>query len=326
MKSYVIAALVLVGTLVSCNQGKSGGSSTYLPESLGGIHSLNVVIENDLWNGPVGEAIRTHFAAATDGLPQQEPLFTMNQMTPEAYTGFARKGRSFLKVSLSDSTDVSMKENSYARPQLGAFITATTEEGLIQAINDNQAEIIEKFHAAEIKEKQRRIRLSTLDLDTLKNTFGVDFSISSVYRIAQSSEDFFWLRKDLKSGSTNIIVYEVPLELIKHDSTAIGDIIKIRDLIAGDLMPVEDEGRFITEEAYAPFIFHSEIDGRFAYETKGTWEVKDQYMAGPFLNYAVRDEANNRYLILEGFTYAPSVEKRNLQFELEAILKSAKLY
>ena len=57
---------------------------------------------------------------------------------------------------------------------------------------------------------------------------------------------------------------------------------------------------------------------------KGTWEVKDQYMAGPFVNYAVRDEANNRYLILEGFTYAPSMQKRNLQFELEAVIQSAK--
>ena len=90
-------------------------------------------------------------------------------------------------------------------------------------------------------------------------------------------------------------------------------------------LPVEDDGRFITEEAYAPFLFTAEIDGKPAYETKGTWEVKNQYIAGPFLNYAVRDEANNRYLILEGFTYAPSVEKRDLQFELESILKSAKI-
>ena len=64
---------------------------------------------------------------------------------------------------------------------------------------------------------------------------------------------------------------------------------------------------------------------KFAYETKGTWEVKDDWMGGPFVNYAVRDEKNNRYLILEGFTYAPAVSKRDLQFELESILNSAKI-
>jgi hypothetical protein len=48
-------------------------------------------------------------------------------------------------------------------------------------------------------------------------------------------------------------------------------------------------------------------------------------MAGPFLNYAIKDTENNRYLVIEGFTYAPSAEKRNHQFELESILKSAKV-
>ncbi len=44
-----------------------------------------------------------------------------------------------------------------------------------------------------------------------------------------------------------------------------------------------------------------------------------------FINYAIRDEENERYLIIEGFTYAPSMEKRNLQFELESIIKSASI-
>ncbi len=69
----------------------------------------------------------------------------------------------------------------------------------------------------------------------------------------------------------------------------------------------------------------SEIDGKFAYETKGIWEVEGAFMAGPFINYAVYDEKNSRYLIIEGFTYAPSVRKRNLQFELESIIRSAKI-
>jgi hypothetical protein len=113
--------------------------------------------------------------------------------------------------------------------------------------------------------------------------------------------------------------------MIHKDSTTVGDIIRMRDSIGGKHLPIEDEGRFITEAAYAPYLFTTEINGKPAYETKGTWEVKDEYQAGPFVNYAVRDEANNRYLILEGFTYAPSVSKRDLQFELESILKSAVL-
>ena len=154
---------------------------------------------------------------------------------------------------------------------------------------------------------------------------GVQMQIPSAYRVAKATDSFYWLRKDLKDGTTNILVYEVPLTLIKNDSSAVSDIIKIRDSIGSKLLPVEDDGLFITEDAYAPYIFMSEIDGLFAYETKGTWEVKDAWMGGPFINYAIRDEKNNRYLIIEGFTYAPSVAKRDLQFELESILNTAKL-
>ena len=48
-------------------------------------------------------------------------------------------------------------------------------------------------------------------------------------------------------------------------------------------------------------------------------------MAGPFLNYTVIDKKNNRLVIVEGFTYAPSVNKRAFLFELEAIAKSLKI-
>ena len=45
-------------------------------------------------------------------------------------------------------------------------------------------------------------------------------------------------------------------------------------------------------------------------------------MSGPFINYAIKDTKNNRYLILDGFTYNPSKSKRDLVFELEAMMKS----
>ena len=48
-------------------------------------------------------------------------------------------------------------------------------------------------------------------------------------------------------------------------------------------------------------------------------------MSGPFINYAIEDKANNRFVIIEGYVFAPSVEKRDYIFELESIIKSAKI-
>jgi hypothetical protein len=83
--------------------------------------------------------------------------------------------------------------------------------------------------------------------------------------------------------------------------------------------------RMITERAYAPYFKSSIFEGRKTFETKGTWEMKNDYMSGPFINYAIIDKKNNRLLVLEGFCYAPSKEKRDLMFELEASIKSAVL-
>lgn len=315
-------SLLLLLLFFSCNESGTKDTS-HLPKSLGNINTLQVVTPNDLWNGSVGEEIRNFFAAPTDGLPQDEPLFSMNQMPPETYTGFARKYRLVLYANLGNIDTIEIKKDTYSKPQTGAFITAKTKEGLVRLIKENHAEIIEAFHDSEITERQRRTNLSVMKLDSLEDKMGVSLKIPSAYHIAKASDDFYWIRKELKSGSTNIIIYEVPLDMINKDSTTVGDIIRMRDSIGGKHLPVEDDGQFITEEAYAPFLFTTEINGKPAYETKGTWEVKNQYIAGPFVNYAVRDEARNRYLILEGFTYAPSVEKRDLQFELESILKSA---
>lgn len=323
MKPLYLVLFSLLFAFTSCNDNSKRDKSL-VPGSVGNINSLQIITSNDLWNGIVGEAIRENFAAPTDGLPQEEPLFSINQMAPDAFTGFARTNRIFIYVVISDEDKISITTNEYAKPQTGAIIKGTSEKKLVDLINQNASKLIEAFHKSEISERQRRTSISMRKTDSLKKDMGITLRIPTAYRLAKASKNFYWYRKNLKDGETNILVYEAPLNSIKSDSTAVADIIKIRDSIGSSLMEVEDDALFITEDAYAPYLFITTIDGKFAYETKGTWEVKDAWMGGPFLNYAIRDEKNNRYLILEGFTYAPAARKRDLQFELESILVSAK--
>ena len=80
----------------------------------------------------------------------------------------------------------------------------------------------------------------------------------------------------------------------------------------------------ITEAAYAPYLFDVTVAGKKTYLTKGTWELKNDFMAGPFVNYAIKDTKNNRYLILKGSLIIHQNQKRDLVFELEAIIQSVK--
>lgn len=324
MKSIYITLIALI-TLVSCNNSESKGA--YKQKSVGNINSLQILITDELWNDSVGEEIRNYFAAPTEGLPQEEPLFSINQMDPSTFSGFIKSNRLFLHVTIGQEDKYTLVADAYAKPQTGAIITAKTKEGLVQLIAENQEEIINAYFNSEIKERQRRTAISPKVIDSLKERFGLSIKMPSAYRIAHKGDDFYWIRKDLKkTGSTNILIYEAPLNAITSDSTALGEILTIRDSIGGNFLPVEDEGRFGTDYSYSPNFYLTELDNKPAYKTKGVWEVNGEFMAGPFLNYTVRDEKNNRYLIIEGFTFAPAERKRNLQFELESIIKSVKIY
>ncbi|HER39902.1 MAG TPA: DUF4837 family protein [Salinimicrobium catena] len=315
--------LLSLFVFTSCNDNPKE-DQVVLTDSSGNINNLSVIIENDLWNGEVGEALRKVLAAPVDGLPQEEPLFSINQMPPEAFSGFVRKNRLFLRVQKGKEANIKVAENPYARPQKGILITGQTNEEIINQIEENSAEIVKTLKETEIKEKQRRIKKSLKDDSRLEEELGLSLKFPTAYRYAKDEDGFFWIRKDIQNGSMEILAYEVPRHVIEKDTNIIGNIIAMRDSIGKEHIPGPlDDTYMITEEAYAPYLFESQIDGKFAWETKGTWEVKNAFMAGPFLNYAVLDKENDRYVILEGFAFAPSAGKRDHMQELEAILKSA---
>lgn len=315
----IVLMLCVFSLFWACDEHK-----VVVPNSVGNINELSVVINNELWQGKVGETIREYFAANVQGLPQQEPLFTLNHIPPKVFDGFVRKTRIFLKVQKDNSVGVGVLVDSFAHPQTGIIISAPTDEKLIALLDKSAPKIISELKQQELDEQRRRIDKSLNSDKKLEETLGVSLKFPTAYRYAKSTEDFFWIRKDLANGSMEILVYEVPMDVIDEGNNVIENIIKMRDSIGKKYIPGPTEGSYmITEKAYAPYLFETKVDGKFAYLTKGTWEVENAFMAGPFINYAVRDEANNRYVILEGFIFKPAARKRDNMFALRAILESA---
>lgn len=313
--------------LISCSESKKKTDQKNqgaMAHSVGSINELSVVVDNELWKGNVGDTIRRYFGAEVPGLPQEEPLFSMRQMPPQAFSGFANKNRTFLKIEKGNPSNFVILNNKFANPQIGAVFSGETDDQIIALIQEHAEGVIAKYKNLEMLEKQKRIKKSLEKIPGLKEKFGVTLSIPSAYRVAKEEDNFFWIRKDIPHGSMNLIAYELPLGTISKDSNTVASIISMRDSIGAIKIPTIEGGKFITEEAYAPYLFETELDGRFAFETKGTWEVKDKFMAGPFVNYIIDDTSNNRTIVFEGFIFAPSVNKRNNMFELEAIIKSIK--
>jgi len=317
----IVCSLLLV---LSCDDSKEKKT---LLDSTGILNDISVVIDNGTWEGRVGEAVRDVLASPIYGLPtDNEPTFNMNQIPTNVFSGFVKKNRTILKIEVGKSSNITFKSNVYAQPQKVITVSGKTKDDVIKLLSDNSSKIIETFKTIELKEKQRLIRKVLYNSKDIKESLGVDLEFPSFYRIAKKDDSFFWIRRDINTGSLNLIVYELPLDKIKRNDSVINQIVKVRDSIGQKYIPGQLEGSYmVTEYNYTPF--HSEVilDNKKTLETKGLWDFKNGFGSGPYINYAIEDKINNRWVIIEGFIYAPSVEKRKYIFELEAIIKSIKI-
>ena len=324
---YIIFSLVCVMFLTSCgNDKKKSKEERFIQDSSGAINNVSVVAENDIWDGRVGEAIRAALAKPIYGLPQDEPMFTISQIPPAVFSGFVTKNRTVLMVKLNADKGIDFSEDVYAKPQKVITISGKTREELIEVLKENESKIIEIFRNAEIAERQRQMAKSPHSFKSIEEKLNLTIDFPSIYRIAKSTDDFFWIRKDITTGTSNLMIYTLPQSAIVRNDSVVNQIIKIRDSIGKQYIEGPVEGSYLaTEEAYTPFHGETILDNKPALETKGVWDVKNAFMGGPFINYAIEDEINKRWVVLEGFAFAPSVDKRNYMLELEAIIKTVKI-
>ena len=323
----IFLALFSLFLAYSCND--SGKKRTLL-DSEGKLNDVSVVIDNEIWEGRVGEAIRDVLASPIYGLPQDEPIFNINQIPKNVFTGFIKKNRTVLMVEFGKEPSINFENDVYAQPQKVITISGKTKDDIIKLVTDNSSRILETFKSIELLEKQRLIKKSLYNTKEIKENLGLNINFPTAYRVsktlAKKEDKFYWLKRDTRTGYVNVLLYELPLKAIKKDSNLIVQVIRIRDSIGKKYIAGPIDGSYmITEDAYTPFHGETILDNKPTLETKGMWEVENAVMAGPYINYAIEDKINNRWVFAEGFAYAPSVEKRDYIFELEAIIKSIKI-
>ncbi len=292
-------------------------------KATGKINTISVIIDDQLWNGEVGDRIRNKFASPVIGLPQEEPLFTINQYPAKLMEGFMTDSRTIIVVKKENKNQFVIKKDQYASPQNVFHISGKTSDAILEIIEKNTPKIIKIIKETEIAESQRINNQSLINPIIIKNKFQISLQVPSGYLYARQNSNFLWLKKEIISGNTNLLIYQVPISSIKKASNQIANIVKMRDSIGNlYIRGTEPDTQMITEDGYAPYLFKTKLNNKEAYETRGTWELKNDFMSGPFVNYAIVDKEHNRILVLEGFCYSPSKEERDLMHELESIIKS----
>lgn len=324
MKKIVLS--ILIGILViACNDEKK--KTKYLPQSVGSINSVTIVMDPQLWGGVVGDSLRHYFAQPVEEISgAREPLFDIQQIPQEVFKGMTRASRNILIVTTDTQNHFGIRDTLFAKPQKVAFLIGETTDDLISEIKRFAPEIIFSFKENEMLEVRNRFKNTLNKDDLLERKLHIHLTFPSLYNIVKQENNFFWLERKVKNGTSNILIYEVPKSKICSDeSNCTKELIRMRDSIGAQYVPGPEEGMYmITSTAFAPTYKKTVINNYPTIESKGLWEVKDFVLGGPFSNYIIEDPTRDRCIVIEGFIAAPGTSKRDLLFELETIIKSIK--
>ena len=328
-KILVLSIAILISLITSCTSKKG---ERLLPSSSGRMNEMVVVMKHDLWKGKVGKEVRAIFEEEVNGLPQPEPSYRVAHIDPNAFTSTFKAARSLFIVKLEqgDKAKLTYSNKVYAQPQTIIEISGNTEEILIKALKKYKKDMVKKFHDQDIKAIQKRFRRIKHEQLPLLTEEGISITIPKNYTAIDLRENFWWYRSDIRQGkhypSLNLLIYITPmkseLDMSGHNIISIRD--SIGKLYIGGAM---DNSYMQTENRplYAPTMTNTMVSDQIAIETRGLWMVKGDFMGGPFLNYTVFDEKNKRIITADAFVYGAGVKKRDLVFQMEAIIKSLKI-
>ncbi|WP_010255681.1 DUF4837 family protein [Myroides injenensis] len=323
-----ILSFIILFCLISCSKNDSKEN---LPISTGNYNHVLITINDNLWQGNVGDSIRNYLAAYLDRIVPFEPLFSLEHITPNQFSGHNKLARNIIVFSDNHNEMIyNIEKNKFSNPQNYIVVLADSKENLITNFVSNVDSIIKAVHLTELEAFQNALNHEVLHKeDLISSPFNVNIQLPLSFKLVQKGKDFRWFKKDVASGSSSVLFYAVPTERIESNAinkSILNAILEAKDSVSGKYLHSIEEGSYMkTNEGFTPFNTNVDINGVSALEIKGIWDMEKSFMSGPYITYVFKDNTTNRYLFIEGLVYNPSMNKRDMLLELEAIIKTAKL-
>ena len=347
-KFSILFVLLLV---ISC---KREGA---LEPAIGPAGKINIVIPTYLADGLVGKVLDSLLTQRMTVLPRPESIFKIRFVNPQDVNASMRRTRNLIfaftfsdtspetqtikrmvspkslqQISQDTSLFMSALPDVYARGQEVVYLFAQNQETLLKKLRSKGQRVIDEFN---LKERQR-INNGILNASTTKTliqsiekSHDFTFRIPFGYQLADDQKDFVWLRQINPTNDKDIFIASKPYK--SQDDFKRGNLIQFRDAICRKYLfedPDQPDTYLVTETSIEEKQVETRefnFDGKYAVEMKGLWRSNVKTMGGPFMGFALVDEARGIFYYIEGFTYGPSKDQREIMRELEAILYSFKV-
>ncbi len=324
-KRIVILMLVILASLTSC---KPGNRQVTHRNVTGRAGEMIVVMSKVAWDDVPGNLIRQTLGQPQLALPQEEPLFDLVSVPHEAFKDIFLTTRNIVQTKISpivENPGVTFTNDIWAYPQATVQINARNNEEFEKIFTENSDKIVTYF----LKAERDRLSINYVKLhekaiyNNLENKYKIKLMVPAGFNITAEGKDFTWIRYETPDISQALLVYTFPYN---SDSTfTLQYLLDKRDSILRVNVPGPTEGSYMaTERAAEPVLNITSHNGNYAADIRGLWRVQNDFMGGPFIMLAELDLHRQRVVVVDGYVYAPSKNKRNFIRQIEAIVYSLK--
>lgn len=307
-------------------------------------------MDSTQWNSPTAMAIRETFGREMMTLPRPEASYDLRfiDLRTNRDLEFAKSFRntifaapieeqsnvgSFIRAVMSEDIKERIADgrnfafplrDRWYRDQWTLFLSAPDHEALARRIRTSERSLVGYLDEVERERWQRQVyrRGEQVHLaDSLMARHGFRIRVQHDYRVGIDTTGFISMRRFLHDNDRWIwFAYKEKPDGFDHiDPNWVN---AVRDSLNRKFIRGTREESYITTEYRPPRVIetiHTHVSGYPALETRGTWRMTNDIMGGPFINYTIFDEHQNRVYLMEFAQFAPRYSKRRFMRQFEAM-------
>ncbi len=347
MQTWGFVALVVL--LIGCEGAAEKLKEEMLPTAGGEIGEMILVIDSTQWKGEIGREIKEAFRAPMIGLPQDEPMFSVNKVNPRKLNNLLKSATNMVFVMTLDSKTeesrtirryftnqslnkiqqdtslwMTIRNDEFAKGQVALYLFAKDEATLVRKLDENMGRLRAFFESVEQKRIKKKLYASraTEAEKAILESQGVSLQVPFGWDLAKNLPNFSWIRFLEVDREMDIFIYQQPYT----SQSVFNDLPGLRDNITSQfLRDSEKPELYIMRQDIVP-VFQEAVNfqGNYAKKARGLWKISDNSGGGPFISYTIVDEASQKLFYIEGYVYAPAGRKKNFVREVDAILSTFK--
>lgn len=307
----------------------SESSRTILPRVSGKAGEVLIITDKSVWNGAIGDSLRSYLSAPYMVLPQMEPNFDLIQVPPAAFTDIFKSHRNIVFVSIKpgSSAQLLMGNDKWARPQSVFELNAPTAADMLSLLPAEAPKLArllsntENRRLMDLYAGNRNLKIAEL----LSTRYSIDLIVPASFSLDVDSGNFVWISEETGGATLGVLVYTYPYT--DKNTFTKNYLLNKRAEFTRKYVPGASQGSYMATESSVPAGFKTYLLKNKAYtaELRGLWRMENGFMGGPYINISTPDTLRKRIVSVDAFVFAPNIEKRNYMRQLESILYSLQI-